>query len=152
MNRKLTISLDYHSIYNAIQELNKEKEWRRRKIAEVTKALAEMGAEETNYGAMVRVEETENGFSIFARDDQIAFIEFGAGETTVELGTVDGVEINQGSWSRSELGTGEFARYGSWHYKKVKYTGLMPQRGMLRAEEAIIANVRDVIERVFRDG
>ena len=150
--KKITLTLDPNSIGRAIKEVEKLKEWRKQKLSELAKALAELGAEATHYGSMVSVEEIENGWRIVARDDEIAFIEFGAGNATTVLGEVSGVEINPGSWSRSELGTGEYAKYGSWHFDGVKYTEVQPMRGMLRAEETILAQVREVVERVFANG
>ena len=149
--RKIVIGLDYHSIYAAIQELNKEREWRRTKIAEVTEELARMGAEETGYGTMVRVEETENGFSILAKDSQIAFIEFGAGNTAV-IQSFEEFSTGPGTWSSSELGKGIYTAQGYWYYGGKPIDHIDPQRGMLRAEETIIARVREVVERVFKDG
>ena len=150
--RKLTITLDVASIDNAIKTLQSEKEWRKRKIAELIKALAEVGAEETGYGGMVSVEETDGGCRIVARDEQIAFIEFGAGDTAMVLSNVDGIDIYPGSWSSSNLGKGLYAAKGYWYYRGEKMTEIQPQRGMLRAEETIIAKVREVAERVFSDG
>ena len=146
--RKIVIDLDYHSIYTAIQQLEREKEWRQKKIAEVTEELARMGAEETGYGSMVRVEEAENGFSIFAKDDQIAFIEFGAGDTAVTQ-SFDDFTTGPGTWSSSDLGKGIYTAQGYWYYGGKPIDHIEPQRGMLRAEETIIARVREVVERVF---
>ena len=150
--KKITLTLDTNSIDRAIKEVEKLKEWRKQKLSELTKALAELGAEATGYGSMVRVEETDNGCKIIAHDEQIAFIEFGAGDTATYLKAVDGVDIYPGSWSGSDLGTGEYARYRSWHYQGEKFTEIQPQRGMLKAEETIIARVREIAERVFADG
>ena len=150
--KKITLTLDTNSIDRAIKEVEKLKEWRKQKLSELTKALAELGAEATGYGSMVRVEETDNGCKIIAQDEQIAFIEFGAGDAATYMNTVDGVDIYPGSWSGSDLGTGEYARYRSWHYQGEKFTEIQPQRGMLKAEETIIARVREIAERVFADG
>lgn len=150
--KKITLTLDTNSIDRAIKEVEKLKEWRNQKLSELTKALAELGAEATGYGSMVRVEETDNGCKIIAHDEQIAFIEFGAGDAATYMNTVDGVDIYPGSWSGSDLGTGEYARYRSWHYQGEKFTEIQPQRGMLKAEETIIARVREIAERVFADG
>lgn len=150
--KKIALTLDTNSIDRAIKEVEKLKEWRKQKLSELTKALAELGAEATGYGSMVRVEETDNGCKIIAHDEQIAFIEFGAGDAATYMNTVDGVDIYPGSWSGSDLGTGEYARYRSWHYQGEKFTEIQPQRGMLKAEETIIARVREIAERVFADG
>lgn len=152
MAKKITVRLDVGSIDTAIRELKEVKRHRDEKIAELMKALAEAGLEATGYGSMVWVEETDNGCKIIAHDEQIAFIEFGAGDAATYMNTVDGVDIYPGSWSGSDLGTGEYARYRSWHYQGEKFTEIQPQRGMLKAEETIIARVREIAERVFADG
>jgi len=150
--RKITVTLDPSSIDKAIRELKAEKKWREDKIAELTKALAEMGAEETGYDSRVSVKETETGAKIIASGKGIAFIEFGAGDTAVFMTDVDGIDLGPGTWSSSELGSGEYARTGKWHFGGKEYTEIQPQRGMMKAEEAILARVREIAERVFRDG
>lgn len=151
--RKLTVTLDTASIDNAIKTLQSEKEWRKRKIAELMMALGEEGKTASGYGSIVTVEPTESGCRIVARDEQIAFIEFGAGDTAYDYPRrVDGVSIYPGSWSESELGKGVYAAKGYWHYGGQKYTEVIQRRGMIHAEEAIITKVREIAERVFASG
>lgn len=152
MAKKITVRLDVGSIDAAIRELKEVKRHRDEKIAELMKALAEAGLEATGYGPMVRVEETDNGCKIIAHDEQIAFIEFGAGDTATYMNTVDGIDIYPGSWSKSELGSGMYESRRFWYYNKERFTEIQPQRGMLKAEETIIARVREIAERVFSDG
>lgn len=151
--RKLTITLDAASIDRAIKALQSEKEWRKRKIAELMEALGEVGKTATGYGSMVSVEPTEHGCRIVARGEQIAFIEFGAGDTAVDYPKrVDGVDIYPGSWSESELGSGQYAAHGYWYFGGQRYDSVVQRRGMIHAEEEIIRSVKEVAERVFANG
>lgn len=79
------------------------------------------------------------GFIIRASGNDVTFLEFGAGVLTdVQRPTVQAsFDISPGSWSASEDGTGEFVRYGSWHFNKVKYFGLVPAAGMQEACNAM---------------
>jgi len=68
--------------------------------------------------------------------EDVMFREFGAGvdtETIYPLTNTEGLPpIAPASYSSTE-GTGEFAKYGSWHHKKVKMTGVKPTLGMYYA-------------------
>lgn len=75
----------------------------------------------------------KNGRKIIARGKDVCFLEFGTGiaagngyDTSV---ITPPVSIESGSWSESK-GTGEFAKYGSWHHAGRKYTMTAPRMGM----------------------
>lgn len=105
-----------------------------------------------NVEAKVEGERTGNGsFVIRASGNDVNFLEFGAGVLTdVKRPTVQAsFDISPGSWSSSEDGTGEFSKYGSWHYNKVKYFGFVPAPGMQDACTAIEQQSADIIRRVF---
>lgn len=105
-----------------------------------------------NIDATVTSEPTENGFKIVASGADVNFLEFGAGvlagasRPTVQAG----FDISPGSWSASESGTGEFARYGSWHYKKQKFFGLAPAAGMQEACNRMEQESPSIAKRVFQ--
>lgn len=95
----------------------------------------------------------KNGATLKATGEDIIFREFGAGmEVATDKVHGEGLPpISPGSWSASE-GTGEFAKYGSWHYKhndgiKRKYTGLRPTLGMYYA----FIEIRNKLRRYFRE-
>ena len=153
--KKITLSLDPASIENAIREIKAYREWCDRKISELMVALGEDGKLASGYGSMVSVVPTENGCKILAQGDQIAFIEFGAGASAYGYPKrVPGVVTDMGSWSDSELGTGAYAatNYEYWYFGGVRYTEVIQQRGMIHAEESIMAHVRQIAERVFANG
>lgn len=153
MGKVITVELTPESINKALAELQKHKEWRERKVKELLLELGRIGAEATGYGSMVSVEETEYGCRIVARGEGIAFIEFGAGDAAVGYPKqIDGVDIRPGSWSESELGSGEYAAKGYWYFGGQKYTEIPQRRGMIKAEEAILQNFKAAAERIFANG
>lgn len=86
----VTVSLNSRSISNAIRELQAYKAWVERKTQELTRRLAELGAQEAKVrfagaeydgdnDAVVSVEATDGGYKIVATGGSVFFIEFGAG-------------------------------------------------------------------------
>ena len=105
-----------------------------------------------NVEAQVEGERTGNSsFVLRASGHDVNFLEFGAGVLTdVQRPTVQAsFDISPGSWSASEDGTGEFARYGSWHFNKVKYFGFVPAPGMQEACNTMEQQSADILRRVF---
>ena len=90
-------------------------------------------AEYGNGGVSVSKEMQDKGFIVRATGDDAMFIEFGTGvEVAITRPTVQSsVPIEPGSYSREN--TGEFDRYGSWHYQGVKYIGTPPMGAMQTA-------------------
>lgn len=90
--KKITIELNPTSINKAIKDIRKlNAEWDR-KIDEVTRRLAEIGATKASLGfsravytgdndVSISVEPIENGYSIIASGEAVLFIEFGSGVT-----------------------------------------------------------------------
>lgn len=86
----ITVRLNSKSISSAIKEVRAYKAWVERKTRELTKRLAELGAEEAKVrfaGAQydsdndvsVSVKAIDNGYKIIATGGAVFFIEFGAG-------------------------------------------------------------------------
>lgn len=90
--KKITIELNPTSINKAIKDIRElNAEWDR-KIDEVTRRLAEIGATKASLGfsravytgdndVSISVEPIENGYSIIASGEAVLFIEFGSGVT-----------------------------------------------------------------------
>ena len=90
--KKITIEPNPTSINKAIKDIRKlNAEWDR-KIDEVTRRLAEIGATKASLGfsravytgdndVSISVEPIENGYSIIASGEAVLFIEFGSGVT-----------------------------------------------------------------------
>ena len=91
------------------------------------------------------------GFTITASGEDAAFIEFGAGVNAgVRRNTVQAdFPIYPGSWSESEQGTGEFAKYGSWHHNGEKFYGSPAMGGMQEACNAMQQQSPAIVRRIF---
>lgn len=88
--RTIPLSLNTKSINSAIKEVRAYKKWVQDKTLELTRKLAELGADEAKVrfvGAQydgindssVTVEPITNGYKIVAAGNAVCFIEFGAG-------------------------------------------------------------------------
>lgn len=90
--KKITVELNTASINRAIKKIRKlDAEWDR-KIDEVIRRLAELGATKASLGfsravytgdndVSISVEPIENGYAIIAAGEAVLFIEFGSGVT-----------------------------------------------------------------------
>lgn len=160
------ISLDPYdpaSYDAAIKEIKAYKKWAKKKVNELCRRLAEIGIRVAQVyfvpGAWnggddvsLSVEQVRNGFILKASGESVCFMEFGAGMTAgLGYDTSDitpPVPIEPKSWSKTN-GTGEFDKYGSWHYKKVKYDSIVPQMGMYHAVKEIKQRVEEIAQEVF---
>ena len=88
--RTITVRLNSGSINQAVREVKAYKKWVLDKTSELTRRLAELGAEEARVrfagaqydsanDASVSVEPIANGYQIVASGGSVFFIEFGAG-------------------------------------------------------------------------
>lgn len=125
------------------------------KIAEQGKPIVEEcyakaeGQDTNNYTITVEPN-GKTGAALIANGDDVVFREFGAGVDTSVPSDIEGMDlppISPGSWSATE-GTGEYAKYGSWHHKKKKYTGLRPTLGMYRA----FKKMQETLGEIFKEG
>lgn len=163
--RRITLNILDPSSYNAvIKEIEAYKKESRKKVDELCRRVAEFGLsvasvhfipDSGNSDVELSVEPAPGGYVLKASGEDVCFMEFGAGvsagegyDTNVLTPPVD---ITPGSWSSSEQGTKEFATYGSWHHKKVKYTGLAPKMGMYHAAKEMAKQVETIAKEVFRD-
>ena len=96
----------------------------------------------------------KSGRTIIADGEDANFLEFGSGVAAgngYDTSVIDPpVSIEPKSWSSTQ-GTGEFAKYGSWHHNKRKYTMTVPRMGMYFGAKEVETNVYDVIGKVFND-
>ena len=114
--------------------------------AEVAESAYASQDENTDY--FIDVEEMPNGAVLTASGGDIGFLEFGAGILVATDDPFAGEfgDVHPGSWSASK-GTGEFAKYGSWHHKGQWYAYVAPTRGMQRALNEIYLNANSVVNR-----
>ena len=85
---------------------------------------------------------------VYATSEAILFQEFGAGIGAIHP---DGSEygFTPASWS-SKYGTGEFARYGSWHYQGKKWVGIPPAMAWYEAYKEMYNNVDKIFAEVWK--
>lgn len=154
---------DTTSINDALRQLKIYAEEFEQKLDRLLERLAELaantieekyslGAYDGNNDAVVTIEPIENGYMVRVNGDDVYFLEFGTGvaagqgyDTSV---VTPPVSIKPASWSETQ-GTGQFAKYGYWHYNGIKYTMTVPTMGMYHGVKAIEAQVTQIAEEVF---
>ena len=87
-------------------------------------------------------------YIVSANGDAVVFLEFGAGVDTDTshdyAGTLQsqtGIAVEEGSYSRSALGSGQFANYGWWAFGGRYYRGIRPKRALLLAVQQAITDM-----------
>lgn len=118
-------------------------------MKEADEKLAAMGAEtaQENFGPDITV--TADGNRIIANGEQVVFLEFGAGATTVDMWGADlGFEIDRGSYSDEH--DGEYAKsgYEMWHHAGQEYEYIQPTYAMFRAKLQIQRDAAEEIRKV----
>ena len=124
--KKITVELNATSINKAIREIKKlDAEWDR-KIDEVIRRLATLGATKASLGfsraiytgekdISISVEPIENGYSIIASGESVLFIEFGSG-VTYGYGHPDPMGYGPGTYP----GKGHWDDPNGWYLPKSK--------------------------------
>lgn len=160
--KKIVIELNAHSINKAIKEIKKlDAEWDR-KINEVLRRLAEIGATKASLGfsravytgdndVSVSVEPIENGYSIIASGEAVLFIEFGSG-VTYGYGHPEPMEYGPGTYP----GKGHWDDPNGWYLPKSKggeHTyGNPPSAAMYRTGKDLQQEILRIAREVFVGG
>lgn len=160
--KKIAIELNAHSINKAIKEIKKlDAEWDR-KINEVLRRLAEIGATKASLGfsrvvytgdndVSVSVEPIENGYSIIASGEAVLFIEFGSG-VTYGYGHPEPMEYGPGTYP----GKGHWDDPNGWYLPKSKggeHTyGNPPSAAMYRTGKELQQEILRIAREVFAGG
>lgn len=154
--------LDPSSIEKAIKQIEDYKKSLDTKLKELAERLCTIGVDivkvsylsgrrEGNSNVDVYIEPTEKGCKLVAEGQDVCFLEFGAGVSTVDY-EKDGQEglppIYPGSWSSTE-GTGQFAENGYWYYNGEKLDGLMPKLGMYHASQIMQQKAIQEARKIF---
>lgn len=158
--RKISFGLSPDAIKDAVDYLETYKKWVNQKMDELMIRLAavgletarvyfQMGATEGNEAPETWVEPIENGFKIIANGKDVFFIEFGAGDAAGNHPDSANAPVDTSPGSYSKINTGEYAKYGSWHHDKMKYTEIQPQMPMYHAMREIERNVQKIAKEVF---
>lgn len=157
ISTEIKIELNPMSIQEAIEKL-KALDFKN-KVNELMERLAEIGVEviKRKFGETTHVGDNDYSiyykkekkkYVIYADGQDVAFIEFGTGNGAWYPETVD-ISVQPGSWSSTE-GTGEYAKYGSWHHKKVKYYGTNPALGFVEAKAEILYQAPIIAREIFK--
>jgi len=166
----IDMTLDATSVGTAIRQLERMKENLKHGMCEFVDVMCIDGANIANAAYSTgeefrgvianasRDSETDNvvtgHIGVSAEDeDDVIIAEFGAGKTTMteyDFENPPPVPIAEKSFSESEKGTGEFAKYGSWHHNKQKYYFVEPLHGLLDARNYIRQSATDTAKEVIR--
>lgn len=160
--KKITVELNTASINRAIKKIRKlDAEWDR-KIDEVIRRLAELGATKASLGfsravytgdndVSISVEPTENGYAIIAAGEAVLFIEFGSGVT---YGYGYPVPINYGPGTYP--GKGHWDDPNGWYLPKDKggtHTyGNPPSAAMYQTGKELQQEILRIAREVFAGG
>ena len=154
MTIQLTLSTE--SIKAAIRKLEDIQEKLESGMEEVVEILTNEGAEiaQSAYGdfpvqATPITEETHGEIVVYG--DMPLIAEFGAGQATmpVMFENAPATPVYEGSYSELE-GSGEYARYGSWHFGGEYFTEVPARHGLLDAKQYIIENGTDIAREVIQ--
>ena len=92
----------------------------------------------------------DNHGEIIVAGDMPLIAEFGAGQATMPVMFENDVpEVYEGSYSESPEGSGEYARFGSWHFGGEYFTEVPARHGLLDAKQYIIDHSTEVAQGVF---
>lgn len=152
---KINVSLSTESIDSAIEELQAFAELLEEGTEQVVEILTNKGAEvaQAAYGDFpveaVPIPDGTTGTIIVAGDMPL-IAEFGAGQATmpVMFENAPSTPVYEGSYSELE-GSGEYARYGSWHFGGEYFTEVPARHGLLDAKQYIMDNSTNVAREVF---
>ena len=151
------------SIKNALKEVRKYKAWVLEKEAELSRRLAEIGADvariqfagatyDGNNDVSVRVDSTGSVAVIYAEGTAVAFIEFGSGS---QMGyghpTAGEHGFGPGTYSDGPDGKGHWDDPKGWYYAHDKKShGNPPAMAMYQAVQAMTEQITMIAKEVFR--
>ena len=110
-----------------------------KKLQEIADRLCQIGTpiieQVHGHHAKVWCEPTKKGYKIVAEGEDVLFIEFGAGDATMNpmFENYVGVDVYPGAYSE-QVGSGEYAETGKWHFGGKTYTEVQPRMGLYDAK------------------
>ena len=155
---KIEIQLSEESIAHAISELQKVQENIEYGLQQTVEMLSKEGAmiAQSAYGHMAnadyRTDGTVGTIEASSSDrDALIIAEFGAGDTTmpVMFENGPGVDVYPGAYSE-QVGSGEYATTGQWHFGGRRYTHVDARHGLLDAKEYIVENATKMAQEVIK--
>lgn len=152
----ITISLSEESIANAIERLTDAKENLLYGVNQTVEILAKEGAMRagSDYGSMADVtdvSDSETTSRILVTGEAAVIAEFGAGDATMDVmfENYPGVDVYPGSYSE-QVGSGEYAETGRWHFGGNVYTEVEPRAGLLDVKMFIVSNGTEIAREVIK--
>lgn len=153
---KINIDLSQRGVLSAIHKLRTAKENLRWGLNDTVSILAKNGAMIANgeYGSMANAidwMEDESVGKISVVGDAPVIAEFGAGDATMEVRfeNYPGVDVYPGAYSE-QVGSGEYAETGRWHFGGHVYTEVEPRMGLLDAKLYIIDQAAEIAKEVIK--
>ena len=153
---KIDIKLSDASIRNAIRMLENAKDNLEYGLEQTVEILVKNGADIANkyYGSMAYAAEYKDDrfrSSINVTGDAPYIAEFGAGDATIEpmFENYVGVDVYPGAYSE-QVGSGEYAATGRWHFGDRVYTEVKPRAGLLNAKYEIINTATEIAKEVIK--
>jgi hypothetical protein len=145
------LKLDTLSIQSIVRKLRDSKEELEQSVADFVDTMLTDGAMVANshYGNMATAwgkRDTEQDglveghIGVSGVNDEVVYIaEFGAGDATlpVMFENYPGVDVYAGAYSE-QLGTGEYAATGKWHWQNAVFTEIPPRAGLLNAKNYLL--------------
>ena len=160
--KTIILELSAASCTKALKELKSYKRDIEKKLDEVCRRLAELGAEEArriaamvdpmegNTDITISTHKIENGWAITASGSDVYFIEFGTGDmATSTHGFEPDVPVYPGSWSERHEQRYSNSDPHHWWYNGQMLTETYSYAPMFRADRAIRENLRRVEKEVF---
>ena len=153
---KINIGLSEESISAAIARLRVANENLRWGVDETVDILTKEGEEiaQAADGSMAVVKgyrPDENTGVIVATGSAPVIAEFGAGDATmpVMFENYPGVDVYPGAYSE-QVGTGEYAETGKWHFGGKVYREVEPRAGLLQAKIHIQDQAVEIVKEVIK--
>lgn len=152
---KLKISLSTESIYEAIGRLMEAQDNLEYGLQQTVEMLTKEGAAvaQSAYGGMATVTDEADGFhgTISASGEAVAIAEFGAGDATLPVlfENYPGVDVYPGAYSE-QVGSGEYAMTGRWHFGGNVYTEVEPRAGLYNAKMYIQENAAEIAKEAIK--
>ena len=151
----IQISLSVGSIERAIRRLERMQENLQQGLEETVDILAHEGGEiaQAAYGEMATAAGISNGEEavIMSTGENNLIAEFGAGQATMPVMFKNSpvTPVYEGSYSKLE-GSGEYYRFGSWHFGGQYYTEVPARHGLLDAKNYVIEHSTEVAKGAIR--
>ena len=154
----ITVSLSADGISDAIRDLQYAKDNLQWGIEETLEILAKDGADIAQIadGSMAYVLgylENGNTAKIQATGEQLLIAEFGAGDATeLPIAMFENdteTDVYPGSYSE-QVGSGEYAATGQWHFGGRVYKQVAPRMGLYKALQYIVRESTNITEGVIK--